>query len=110
MKLQISKLTGIAYGTREDGSLDLNVINARVCDRQVKFTRRMSGWNVRFIILMDDRIIHDDMVTAEDKVAWAELADKAHEVFDIDERAKAAQRFEACNVLFGRNTEPKKLK
>jgi hypothetical protein len=102
MKLQLDKLTNVAFGTKEDGSADLKTINAQIGERMVVFTRRMAGWQVHFVIKMDDRIIHDEVAAEEDKVAWTALATMANDSLDSIERVKANQRYEACKLLFGR--------
>lgn len=102
MKLQLDKLTNVAFETNADGSVYFKTINAQIGERTVTFTRRLCGWQVHFVITMDDRIIHDEVATEEDKAAWTALATMANDSLDSIERIKAMQRYDACNILFGR--------
>lgn len=76
--------------------VDSNTITGKIGDSTIEIKRRMNGWNVNLVIVIDGLLMHDDAVTPECRVAFERLLNRA---WSAKESATKATRAKSLPAL-----------
>lgn len=79
--------------------VDQNTITGKIGESTVEFRRRLDGWHVNFVILIDGILLHDSEATPVCKDAFQMMMNKAWLIKYDQEKAVRAKSLPALNKL-----------
>lgn len=98
--INIQALKDIQFAPEDRNVIQANLPTPSGQQYDVTFTRKLEGWDVLFVVTVNDRVVHDAEITDVDKKTWYQLAQAANDTLDRQQKTLDNHRKQACNLLF----------